>query len=443
MMEDTGLARLLQIARRRRAPVALAAGVVAVLGAFWVITRPALHRARAVVRIDDPQPARDYVAPTVKEPAGERLRSRRLGFLARPIVESAARRAGYLKSTRFDERILEDLATRLDARQEGEDTFIITFEDAAPGRAQAFLAALIEAHGRERAREMTERARATAEVFDREVTALRPRVALAEAQVERFRLNHFGALPDQLEANLRLLDELRDSVHSLMASLDAAKDRRRVVLQEALSPLARQEEEVARALSEARARYKPGSREAMSLQAELERVRSERAAMNPGRGRVRAELDAIDRDIARTRGRIDALAAREQELQRRVEAVAENGEALARLTLERDLLRGRLGLLVTKHEEASLATALEEQVAGHTRAITVEPPWVTTAPVGPGKIVLGLLVLAVAMAAGLALGFLLDGADRRVREASDVRRLLGAEVRILGTVPRFQAGRGR
>lgn len=437
---ETGFDRLLGIVRRRRWPVAAVAVLAAAVGLWWVKRLPPTYRARAVLRLDDPRPGRDYVASTVNEPTGERLRSRRLSFLARPLVERAAEETGLVARAAAGptrDRALDAITTRLDARQEGEDAFVLTFDDPDPARARAFLGALAGAYAEWHAHETARRAAATAAFFEREVEALRPRVLEAEARVERYRAEHYGALPEQLEANLRVLDETQAEAHSVRISLDAALARRQVILSEAQSPLRRQEEEIARTLSLARARYAPGSGEVRSLEAELERVRAERHRDERSLARAARrspELRAAERDAERLRARLDELAAREAELRARVEAASHHAEVLARLGLERDVLRERLRTLVAKHEEAALAAALESDVAGRARVAVVEPAWVAAAPVKPAKPFLGALVLAAAAALALAVGWLLDATDRRVRSVDDVR-LVAGDVPLLGVVP--------
>lgn len=445
MTQSPGSAKLALILRRRGRTVAIVAAAAAVIGVAWVARMPSVYQARTVLRIDDPRPARDYVAPTIVEPSGERLKSRRLGFIARPLVAQAAEAAGLLSPAAAGtarEAALDALVARVDARMEGEDAFVVTFQDGDPARARAFLAALADGYVAARARESAELARRTATFFEDEVAALRPRLLDAELAVERFRLEHYGALPEQLESNLRLLEETQLEAHSTVGSLDAAQARRQTVLAEARSPLRRQEEEAARAVTAARARYAPGSAEVRNLEAELERVRAERRRDERDlekRTRRGPELTAVDAEIARARGRLDALAGREAELRGRIEATVANGDELARRTIDRDLLRERLRSLVGKHEEAALAAALESDVAGRARVAIVEPAWAGTAPVAPAKPFYAAVALCVALALALGVGWLLEATDRRVRSVDDVRAVAG-ELPVLGVVPRLDGG---
>lgn len=440
MTREIGISRLTGVVKRHKVAVGLTTALALAAGLFWVKQQPYTYEARAVVRIDDPRPSREYVPPTVSEPGVERLKSARRALIARPVVEAAAIAAGFIGEGATEEQkgmIIGSLASRLDARQEGDDTFVLKFEDADPARAQKFLAAVSKAYVDHRSKEMASRAQSTAQFFDAEVAALRPRVAEAEAVVEKFRLAHYGALPDQLEGNLRMLDETQMALTTQQNALDSALNRRRAIKAEAISPIRRQEEDVMRQLSAARVRYAEGAPEIAQLEKELARVRADRVADEEQLDKKvdrSPELRAVEEEIARARASIEQLTVRRDELQKRVAAVAKNGEELAKLALDRDVLRERLKSLVAKHEDAALAAGLEAGVAGASRVFLVEPAWVSAGPTKPSKPLFAMIALVIAIALGLGVGLLLDLVAGRIRTADDLRAMTG-DVPVLGSVP--------
>ncbi|MFH0903447.1 MAG: hypothetical protein V2A73_22690, partial [Pseudomonadota bacterium] len=226
--EEMGLGRIAGIIDRHRTPVLSLAGIVSVVGIAWALSLPSVYQARAVVRIADPSPGREYVLPTVREPALERMKSRRLDFISKQLVVAALEKIGGVPHDRAsDGEVTNALAfahsARLEVKQEGEDSFILLFDDVDPGRATAFLQALLESYAKRKTEETKALALGTAEFFGREVEDLRSRVASAQAEVERFRGEHYGALPDQLEANLRMLDETMMDIRSLASDLETAR----------------------------------------------------------------------------------------------------------------------------------------------------------------------------------------------------------------------------
>lgn len=443
MKHERGWARLWAVVRRRRWAVigtTIAAGAV---GFYVIDSLDPQYQARSVVRVDDPHVAREYVPPLLNEPDGERLKSARMGFIAQPLIAEAAQKANLLPSNGADDKAramaLAKATQHLDAHQEGEDTFVLTYEDSDPARARAFLSTLVQNYIQLRTAEAATRSAQTAAFLSKEIEALRPRVAAAEAAVAKVRLEHYGALPDQMEANLRQLDDNQLTIHALMASLDAAEGRRRDILMDVQSPLRHQEEAVARDLSVARTRYAADAPEVKNLEAELGRVRADRTSEEgtmAKRVQSSAELRSTQDMIERIKGQIGAMQQRGNELRTRIEASAKNGEGLAALVLDRDIMRDRLKSLVSRHEDAALAAGLEAGVSGRARITLVEPAWVSATPVKPSKPLFALGALALAIGLGLGVGFVLDGLDRRVLATEDVRALIG-DLPVLGIVPRL------
>jgi uncharacterized protein involved in exopolysaccharide biosynthesis len=196
---------------------------------------------------------------------------------------------------------------------------------------------------------------------------------------------------------------------------------------------------VARELSAARTRFAADAPEVKALEEELARVRAERTSdegSTAKRLQSSSELRNVEDQIARVEGQIGELRKRSSELRARVEGVAKNGEAIARMALERDVLRDRFKALVAKHEEASLAAGLEATVSGKSRLTVLEPAWASAQPVKPSKPLYAMLVLALAAMLALGVGFVIDTLDRRVLAADDVKALMG-DLPILAVVPRL------
>src|SRR5262252_357418 len=89
-MSELGMEKVRGVYRRRRVPIiATMVGVLGVAAAIIYQVEPG-YKASAVIRVAEVQPAKEYVAPTVAEQIGERLKSLRLAVMARPVVMQAA-----------------------------------------------------------------------------------------------------------------------------------------------------------------------------------------------------------------------------------------------------------------------------------------------------------------------------------------------------------------
>src|SRR6478735_10264365 len=102
-MSELGMAKVRGVFRRRKIPIiATAVGVLGVAAALIYQVEPG-YKASAVIRVGEVQPAKEYVAPTVAEQVGERLKSLRLAVMARPIVAEAANYLDLYKTTKNPE----------------------------------------------------------------------------------------------------------------------------------------------------------------------------------------------------------------------------------------------------------------------------------------------------------------------------------------------------
>src|SRR6059036_234801 len=90
MMSEHGYARIRGVLRRRKLWVAATATVVLAGAALTIGKLNPMYRVSAVLRALEAQPHKDYVAPTVAEQVGERLKTLRLAVMARPILEAVA-----------------------------------------------------------------------------------------------------------------------------------------------------------------------------------------------------------------------------------------------------------------------------------------------------------------------------------------------------------------
>src|SRR3954471_24189097 len=96
-MNELGIAKLRGVIRRRKIPILAAmVGTLGISAAIISQIEPG-YKASAVIRAGEVQPAKEYVAPTVAEQMGERLKSLRLAVMAKPVVTEAAKQLDFFK----------------------------------------------------------------------------------------------------------------------------------------------------------------------------------------------------------------------------------------------------------------------------------------------------------------------------------------------------------
>jgi succinoglycan biosynthesis transport protein ExoP len=447
MITEQGWARIRGVLRRRRLPIAAVTAITLAAAVLLIGRLQPRYRASAVVRALESQPAREYVPPPAVEQLGERLRTLRVSLMARPLLAKVAEDLGRNDKGKgpahgmSPERLVEDMRSRLEVKVEGEDTFLITYDDADPVRAQAVVNALARHFIEEQVVRRQAVARGTYEALAAEEKRLGPEVQALESRIRDFKFAHYGSLPEQQEQNLRLLDQTTLEINIQSTNLDYQNDRRRQLIIAAIAPLRHQEEQLNTALHAARTQYLPDHPEVKRILAEYEQTRATRLAEEQRlRHQMRTgspELIALDSEIGHTQSLLDGLRQRQADVRRRVAETAQNGQLLARMQADHDAARAKLDTVRSRLRDAELALGLEKELAG-LRYELVEGALLPMAPVFPNRPTLALGGIVLALALGLGLGFLLDRADSRIYAPAEMLAL-GRPIPLLACIPEFEA----
>jgi uncharacterized protein involved in exopolysaccharide biosynthesis len=435
-MNEIGIRHLRSVLRRRKvAVITMFVGVLGV-GASTILLLDKSYKASAILRAAEVQPAKDYVAPTVAEQLGERLKSLRLAVMARPLVMRAAEELDLFRGQKNRDEVVDVMRARMDVKLEGEDTFLFTYTDSSPERARAVVDKVARLFMKAQVDRREQVATATERALNDEVEALRPEMQKADEAVVQFKLEHYGSLPEQMEGNLRNLDQTTMEINIQATNLDMDQERRRQLLAQALSPLRRQEETLSGQLHDARTKYTEDNPEVQRIGAEYERVHAERVSdereLTQKLRRNNPALAALDGEIDRTRAWLGGLRERQTGIRKRVEATAKNGQELAGLQLRFDGIKDKYSAALSHLRDAQFALGLERGLA-NMRFDLVE----TAAPsqaASPSKALLALGALLLALALSVGLGFALEAADRTVREPADMRHV-APMTPILAVVP--------
>jgi uncharacterized protein involved in exopolysaccharide biosynthesis len=438
MISEHGIERIRGVLRRRRLSVAATAAVVLAIAGFSIAKLERMYKASAVLRVLESQPSKDYVAPSVTEQLGERLKTLRLAVMSRPILLRVVDELGLERALgRPREALAEEMRARMDVKVEGEDTFLLTYEDADAPRAEqvvnhvaaGFIADQVER--RQQVATATERALAV------EVARLRPELDHAESAVREFKLAHYGSLPEQQEENLRTLDQTTMEINIQATNLDIDEERRRQLLLGAMSTMRHQEDLLATALHEALTKYTPEHPEVRRIQSELGHVRELRL---DDEKRLRAnaeshpELMALGNAITRAQALLGGLRRRQVEVRTRLAATARNGQELAALSVDLEAVRARYHGAIGKLHEAELATGVERNLRG-LRYETVESAARPRQPVRPNRPLLAAGALVLAALCGIGMGFARDFADTSMHSPEEVAAVAGRPIEVLACVP--------
>lgn len=320
-----------------------------------------------------------------------------------------------------------------------------------------------------------EKAIGTTDFFEKETAALRGDIEARERELEAFKKANMGMLPDQLQSNLTVLNQLREQVVSLERSLD--QDRQQAMFLKSQAALAQSERSPqAQAVQEQR-RSGGGARltteelttgDLRSLEDELGRMSSHYTEQHPdvvalkrrieelkkegprsqgapvassGRG---SSTHAVEMQVSQINGRIESTQREIKEVEKQIQLYKERVERTPQVEMELNKIlrdyttaRERYDGLLSKKMDAKMAEQLEKRRKGEQFRV-LDPAVKPLKPVKPDpiKIMLGALVAGLGLGCGLA--YLREIMDAAFYSAEDLEAYLG--VPILVSIPDVNAG---
>jgi polysaccharide chain length determinant protein (PEP-CTERM system associated) len=129
--------------------------------------------------------------------------------------------------------------------------------------------------------------------------------------------------------------------------------------------------------------------------------------MNPVYQNMKISLSQADAELAELRGQVAAQEQAVANLRGRVDSIPEVEAELLRLTRDYEVNRKQYDELLQRLESARISEQADQSTED-VKFRVIEPPVVPVQPSGPQRLLLSALVLVLALAAGLAVAFVLQ-----------------------------------
>jgi len=452
---------LIEILERRRSWILLAAAGGLLAGFFAYLVLPASYLSSTTILVEPQNVPENYIKSTVTLAIDQRiytLQERVTGYqslneLIEKIGVERLDPSGKQTREAIMGGIRQHLGVDILAGKTGAPVFELSYSASDPQLAADVVKEIgglfVEENLKDRARQAT----ATAEFLDKELDRLREEVSAEEKRIREFNFGAIGALPSQLDANLRELDRLNLELQTTLESQAAATQRVAMLRRqlggsgapsEAPSSLQALLRATQQELLAARRAYTEEHPNVRHLQAEIELLQQQikqgpvdaqiasivdpvTAATQRDLNEASLALDSQRRQEARIRKRIE-------DLQGRVEQTPARQQELAGLTRDYENLANTYRDLLGKKYEASLARNLELAQKGE-RFKVLRPPTVPLAPSWPD--------LRIVMPAGLGIGLLFvalaiafsESRNPAFRSVERLTRVLG--IPVFASIPRI------
>ncbi len=460
---------IFEILERRRKLIIIGAVVGLLLGLTAYLVLPPVYRANTTILVEPQEVPVDFVRPTVRIEIGQRLQTlnervtsyNNLNELIDRI--SAERLDPSGKRTR--EALMRQIRGNLDVtikgsrfsdRSRSAAVFEVSFEGKEPELVAEITREIASLFIAENIKDRTKAASSTAEFLDRELERIRQQVVEHETKLRDFRQTRMGALPEQLESNLRSLDRMNSELASILEGRESVAQRIALLRRQLQtlrgsggggSALARQLDDARARLLSAEGVYTPEHPNVISLRREVAALEDRMRESASGSGNFNAdpivmglvqEIEAAQIDATKLRRREDLLVEQIQLLEGRVAQTPAREEEMRNLTRDYTELTETYQTLLSKKYEAAIARNLEQAQKGE-RFKVLRPARVPKLPSFPD--------IRLTLPGGLALGLLVTGLfialqefrNPAFRSVSKLARTIGLPV--VASIPKIENDR--
>jgi polysaccharide chain length determinant protein (PEP-CTERM system associated) len=366
-----------------------------------------------------------------------------------------------------------------------QNSFSISFEGQDPKTVMMVTNKLASLFIEENLKVRESQAEGTSEFLSKELQSVDERLKHKESEIRNFREHSMGQLPQQLDANLRILEQLQQQIKSTNESLRGAEDRS-IVIQNQIELLKKREPQVVRLgaqgdvsidrgedplivqlknlkrdLAVAQSKYKENHPDVIDLKKKIANIEPRIVEMmrnTQGQGISEQNLAApsLDPESERLLAQygeqyhaavLETRRLREEEkrlkeqvafYQRRIEETPRREQELSLLTRDYDLLKTNYQSLMDKKIQSQMAQNLEHKQQGEQFKV-LDPARVPENPVKPDRNKILLMGAVIGLALGLGLTWLRETMDQSFHTVSDVESYL--ELPVLATIPNLSEKR--
>lgn len=486
--------------------------VVCALGSFGVYKYlPKVYKATTLILVQPQAVPESYVRSTITDSVANRLNTISQEILSRTRLEKVIQEftlyADLHKKIPLEEIIevmrkaieIKVQEPRRDRGDQATNSFSISFEGGEPKTVMMVTNKLASLFIEENLKVREFQAEGTSEFLSKELLGIDEQLKRKEQDIRSFKERNMGQLPQQLDANLRILERLQQQVRTTNESLRAAEDRS-IVIQSQIElikkrepiqvgrggtvsvqgdasgdpgedPIILQLRNLKRDLAMVESKYKQThpdvidlKKKVVDLEPKVKELLEKQEAEKKTRLQVREERvieqnvppPAPDPETQRlftqyteqyNATALEAKRLREEEkdlkqqiafYQRRIEDTPRREQELTLLTRDYELLKNNYQSLLDKKMQAQMAGNLERKQQGEQFKI-LDPARLPETPIKPDRNKIFLIGAFIGMAMGLGLAWFRESLDQSFHTISEVESYL--ELPVLATIPNLKEER--
>ncbi|MBI4528316.1 MAG: hypothetical protein HY695_31360 [Deltaproteobacteria bacterium] len=469
---ELNLSAILNVFYRRKSLIIVTVPVVFVLAAYLAKTLPDVYRSSTLILITPQKLPSSYVSSTVTSSIQERINAITQQILSRTSLEKIVQEFNLYppagRGVTMEDRV-QQLRNNIRINISRNDAFRLSFDDGQPEKAMQLATRLASLFIEENLKVREQQAIGTTTFINAEADRLRKELEEREARVSQYRTQHRFELPDQLDANLRTVQQIRAELQSSIQNLTALQERKAALEKQlaetpAMLPGAepgpepdpgpggpfRQQIEARKTQLEAlRMQYRDKHPDMVRLQREIEALEAEDLiyqskrkktpaskpagpTKNPLQQVLRKQLADVDSEISSVQARNESLRGLISTYQARVDNTQLRAIDLIKINRDYDITLRKYQDLSGKGLESQLSENMEKKQKGEQFQV-LDPANFPQRPVRPNRPLLLVMGLVGGLGAGFALAILLETLDTSFKRSEEVDNYVN--IPVIATLP--------
>ena len=433
--------------------------VVMTLALLLALVAPRKYRSGTLILVESKNMPEYFVTPVTTEGMAQQLNTIRQVVMSRTRLEQVIEKLDPYPEMAGQPShvVVEAMRRAIEIRVQGNDSFVIEYVNRDPYKAMMVTNMLASQFTEDAGRLRDALTRKAYDFIQENVADARRALEEREEALRLHKQRYWGSLPEQLDSNLRVLQQFQAEQQTLGESLRTLQERRAALersllegrrLASATGGSATPAAELAKlraAYDSLRGRYTLQHPDMLALAARIERLEAEiRAeAAEPAKARdpltdpetlsLNESLRLVEADIDALKTRRERLDERIASFQARVEETPKAEQELASLTRDYQQLRENYNAALKKEMDAQMARRLEEHwKGGYFRVL--DPAYLPRRPIRAYVPLFLMGGLVIGLGAGLVAAFVADLLDRTVKTERELADLVPAP--LLVSIPR-------
>jgi polysaccharide chain length determinant protein (PEP-CTERM system associated) len=466
-MADLDISQILSSFYRRKKLIICVFVVVFLLSAYLAAILPKVYQSSSLILVSPQRVPASFVTSTITTDLGDRMQSIIQEILSRTQLEKIVKEFDlYAGNASIMEDRVERLRKAVKVEFRRNNVFQLSFESNNPEKAKQVTGRIASLFIEQNLQVREQQAIGTKSFMTAEAERLRKELEEQETVVNKYRAANRYELPDQLDSNLRTLEQLRRETEASNQRLASLQERRGILQKQTVetdilgmdflggilsapAEVGGQNVQVQirkKELDSLLQRYSAKHPDVVRVKKEIESLEAEgrnapaatptktptTSSGNPLKQVLQTQINDIDAEIAALRTQRDQVRAQVAGLQSRVDSTPIRAIELSKISRGYEITLRKYQDVLAKSLESEMSENMEKKQKGEQFQI-LDPANFPLKPVRPNRPLVLLIGLLAGLGGGFGLAFLWDNLDTSFKRSDDVNAYVN--VPLLATIP--------